>query len=120
MGYVIIKLYVNELQGDFHDINISNFESIVKEMQDYAAKSNKKLFFAALANDESVGIPVSCTPFAEIEYTDSITVEEKHQYVDYLKKLSANAKLNGIYLEESNTLTMVKFRKIEDEIFEIS
>lgn len=30
MGYVIIKLYVNEMQGDFHDINISNLETIAE------------------------------------------------------------------------------------------
>ena len=31
-----------------------------------------------------------------------------------------NSEINGKYLEEFNTLTMVKFKKIEDEIVEIS
>ena len=120
MGYIIIKLYLNEMQNDFHDISISNFEAIAKEMKNYALKNNKKLFFVALANDQTIGVPLSCSPFAEIEYTESITQEEKNKYIDCLKKLSMNAEINGNYLEEFNTLAMVKFKKIEDEIVEIS
>ena len=120
MGYVIIKLYVNSLQGDYHDINQKNLEALVEEMQLYARKNDKRLFFASFTSDSEEGIPVDCTPFAEVEYTDSITAEEKNQYVEYLKKLSINAEIRGKYLEEFNTLTMVKFRKIQDEIIEIS
>ena len=88
-------------------------------MQGYATDNNKKLYFAALTNDQTVGIPVNCTPFAEIEYTGSIDEAEKRQYIEYLKKLSLNAEIKGEYLEEFNTLTMVKFKKTDDEILEI-
>lgn len=120
MGHIIIKLYTNDMQGDFHDINIATFEKTVQKMKQYATKNNKKLFFVSLANDQTIGVPVSCTPFAEIEYTESITQEEKNKYVEWLKELSMDAEINGEYLEDFSTLTMVKFKKIEDEIVEIS
>ena len=42
------------------------------------------------------------------------------KYVEWLKELSMDAEINGEYLEDFSTLTMVKFKKIDDEIFEIS
>ena len=120
MGYIIIKLYTNEIQDDFHDINIDKLNLLVQEMQDYAKGNGKKLYLVSITSDPRSGIPVDCSPFAEVEYTDNITQEEKTKYVEYLKKLSMDAEIIGEYLEEYNTLKMVKFKKIEDEIFEIS
>ena len=120
MEYIIIKLYTNEMQGDYHDINIDNLNLILQKMQDYAEKKGKKLYFASMTTDQTIGVPVNCSPFAEIEYTESITQEEKNKYVEYLKKISMNAEINGEFLEEFNTLKMFKFKKIEDEIVEIS
>ena len=120
MGYIIIRHYINEIDGDFHDLNASNFEKTVQKMKQYAAKNNKKLFFVSLANNQCIGLPLNCTPFAEVEYTESMTQEEKNKYVEWLKELSMDAEINGEYLEDFSTLTMVKFKKIDDEIVEIS
>lgn len=120
MDYIIIKLYLNELNGDFHDVNAADFELAVKELRDVAAKSGRKLYFVTSANDGCVGLPVSCTPFAEIEYTGSIEADEKEQYIELLKRLSMDAETKGEYLESFKTLTMVKFKKTYDEIIEIS
>ena len=119
MGYVIIKLYANEMQGDFHDLSIEGFEKLFQEMQDYAKGNGKKLYFASMTTDQTIGIPLACTPFAEVEYTTPLTEEEKKQYVEYLKKLCMNAEIEKKYLIDFPTLTMVKFKKIDDEIIEI-
>ena len=119
MEYVIIKLYLNEMQGDCHDIHIEDFEATLKEMQGYAKSINRKLFFAPITNDGSIGLPVDCTPFAEIEYTCNLEKAEKASFITFLKRLSVDAKIEKGYLCEFNTLRMVTFKKIEAEIFEL-
>lgn len=120
MDYIIIKLYLNDIQGDCHDIRIEDFEKTYKEMQNYAKSINKKLYFVPLTSDNEDGLPINCTPFAEIEYTGTLSGAEKKSFVEYIKSFSIDAEISMPYLEEFCTLKMVKFKKIEDEIVEIS
>lgn len=125
MDYVVIKLYTNEIQGDIHDINIDNlvYQNTLQQMMDLAKQHGKKLFFMPIANDGCLGVPVDGTPFAEIEYTTSISEVEKKTYIECLKTLVTDANIENkkgqVYLDEFCTLTMVKFKKIDDEIVEI-
>ena len=120
MDYIIIKLYLNDIQGDCHDIHIADFEKTFKEMQSYAKSMNRNLYFVPLTSDNNAGLPIACTPFAEIEYTGTLSEAEKKSFVEYMKSFSVDAEIKTPYLEEFCTLKMVKFKKIEDEIFEIS
>ncbi|MBR2339233.1 MAG: hypothetical protein IKA74_00180 [Clostridia bacterium] len=120
MEYVIIKLYVNQLQDDFHDINIDIASSTVKKLKRYAKSKNRKLFFVPIVNDTVYGFPCDCTPFAEIEYTGSLSEEEKKTYVEYAKRFSANTAFDSKFFNRFVTISMIRFKKIEDEIFEIS
>ena len=120
MNYLVVKLYINDIQGDYHDIMVNKWESLMNEMIDYANANGKKMYFASLTTDQFIGLPIDCTPFAEIEYTGNINDDEKKQYIEYVRKFSMSAQIKGKNLEEVNTLKMVKFRKIDDEIYEIS
>ena len=120
MEYIVIKLYLNGIQGDCHDIHIEDFEESFKKMQDYARSINRKLYFAPLTSDQECGLPVECTPFAEIEYTGVLSEAEKKTLVQYIKGFSIDAEIKMPYLNEFCVLKMVKFKKIDDEIFEIS
>ena len=86
MDYIIIKLYLNGIQGDCHDIHIEDFEESFKKMQDYARSINRKLYFAPLTSDQECGLPVDCTPFAEIEYTGVLSEAEKKIFHTYYEK----------------------------------
>lgn len=120
MEYIVIKLYLNGIQGDCHDMRTSDFEESFKKLQSYSESINRRLYFAPLTNDQENGLPIDCTPFAEVEYTGVLSNEEKETLVEYMKSFSINAEIKLPYLEEFSALRMVKFKKIEDEIFEIS
>ena len=120
MEYIVIKLYLNGMMGECHDIHIEDFNAMLKEMQEYAKSLNRKLYFVSLTSDQEMGLPVDCTPFAEIEYTGALSCEEKKKLVKYMKSFSIDAEIKNHYLEEFCTLSMVKFKKIDDDIFEIS
>ena len=120
MEYIVVKLYLNGMQDDCHDMHIEDFEESFKKLQGYVKSTNRKLYFAPLTNNQVIGLPIDCTPFAEIEYTGTLSEAEKKELVQYMKGFSINAEVKRSCLEEFCTLTMVKFKKVEDEIFEIS
>ena len=78
MEYIVIKLYLNEIQCDCHDIHIEDFEETFKKMQSYVKSMNRKLYFVPLTNNLQTGLPINCTPFAEIEYTGTLSETEKN------------------------------------------
>ena len=118
MDYVIIKLYADEMLGDFHDATLSDREAAVKQMQDYASQHGRKLFFAPLTNPTD-GL-LGGAPFAEVEYTGMMGADEKAHYIEFLKTLSMDASFDGTYLTPYQTLAMVRFKKIADEIVELT
>ena len=109
---LIIKLYRNdELQSDYHDLIIEEFNNKIKELYSIAQKYNKALFFSMpISLDLITNISQN---FAEIEYTGNLAFEEKEKYVEILKTLSTNAEFNYPYLNDFQTLKFIKFRKID-------
>ena len=114
MEYIVIKLYLNEMQGDCYDIHSEDFEKNYKNLQGYAESINRRLYLAPMTAS-LIGID----PFAEVEYTKDLSQEEKQNIVGYIKIFFTDGKVKGRELEEFNTLKMVKFEKIEDGVFEI-
>ncbi|MBQ8433387.1 MAG: hypothetical protein IJX23_01085 [Clostridia bacterium] len=124
MDYVIIKLYTNQIRSaDLHDLSIEKLQKVVDSMKDFSLQHGKKLYLAPITCASEAGHPVDCTPFAEIEYTTALTDEEKLRYIEFCKELCIDGhmiyKKDDCYLEQFCTLTMVKFKKIDDEIREI-
>lgn len=119
MDYCIIKLYLNEHQQDFHDIQIDENETTIEEMRKVAFNNGKYLIFESITNVSCLGLPINNTPYAEIEYTGEINAEEKSFYIESLKQLSTDATMEEECLNPFNTLEYVRFKKIHDEIYEI-
>ena len=119
MDYCIIKLYLNEKQDNFHDIQVCDNEKTIEEMKIFAFKNGKYLIFESMTNVQYIGLPIENTPYAEIEYTGEINDEEKKYYIESLKKLSTDAALEEDSLAPFSTLEYVRFKKIDDEIYEI-
>jgi len=116
MDYLIVKLYLNEIDEDCHDLHISDQEARYQEFSKYAETIGKQLFFMPVANDPRVGLPVCGTPFAEVEYSGELDAREKQEIVEYLKKFSLDATVKKGRLYEFPSLAMVKFKKTEDEV----
>ena len=116
MKYVIIKFYGNEIDGDFHDLYYSEYEKDMVEIHKYAAQNNSRLFVACVTNNGIDGPAVSGDVFAEVEYTEELSEEEKCKYINFLKKLSKTAEIKRKQLYEYETLKMVSFKHIDADI----
>lgn len=119
MGYIIIKLYLKSLDGDFHDIYIEDFEKKVEEIRAYAKKRGKTLIFLPQVNDVLDGLPVESDLFCDIEYTDPLSEEEKKTYISHVRDFMKNAEFDGKYLEEYCCEFFVRFKRLEGEIVKI-
>ncbi len=123
MDYLIIKLYLNEIDPDWHDINMDTYNSELGELDDYAKSMGKKLFFASLHNGGGVDEHSRFRPFAEVEYTGILSEDEKKRYIEYLKKLSIDAQVNHrgneIIMKEFCALSLIRFKRIEDDIYAV-
>ena len=116
MNYIIIKLYVNEIDGDFHDIHYSEYEKDIVEIHEYAKKNNSRLFFTCVTNNCIDGPAISGDVFAEVTYTEDLNKEEKCEYIKFLRKFSKTAEVKRKRLCEYETLTMVNFKHIDSDI----
>ena len=119
MGYIKINLYLKSLNGDFHDIYIENFEKKVEEIRAYAKKCGKTLIFLPQVNDVLDGLPVESDLFCDIEYTDSLSEEERERYISYVREFMKNAEFDGEYLEEYYPEFFIRFKRGEGEIRKI-
>lgn len=116
MEYIIIKMYVNEKHPDLYDYELGILDKLADEMRTYASESGRRLCFASMTA-MSDGLPYTI-PFAEVEYTGELSSEEKAKYVAYLKRFSHDTK----DMEKDSgraTLELVRFSKIDDEIFDL-
>ena len=115
MNTIIIKLYTQAKLGEFSDVYINEFESLVNDMKQYARQRNGDLYFAAISRD-ACEFPVDNDCFAEVEYTEELQIEEKQSYITSLRKLATDGSVDGDEMRSFETLKFVKFRKISDEI----
>lgn len=116
MKYVIIKFYGNEVDSDFHDLNISEYEKDMIEIHNYAERNDSRLFVTCITNNSLDGPAISGDTFAEIEYTNFLSEEEKGEYINFLKKVSKTAEIKRKRLCEYQTLKMVNFKHIDSDI----
>ena len=116
MNYVTMKLYINEIDGDWHDINEEEYEKSTAQIHEFAKQHNSRLFFTVVSNDGLIGPGIDCDVFAQIEYTEELSEEEKNEYVAFLKEISKSAEVRGKYLTPYETLTMVSFRRVVSEV----
>ena len=120
MDYIVIKLHFNDKNADIHDIYINESNKLFERMRLYAKEHGRSLYFSSVTSGAECGVPVEIIPFAEVEYTGTLTEEEKRQYIDWLKFFS----IDGEYvaegcIEEFPPLKMVRFRKVDDEFIEL-
>lgn len=118
MKYVIIKFYGNEIDGDWHDIHLENgeYEEDMVKIHSYAEQNDSRLFVALVTNNGLEGPPVNSDVFAEVEYTEELSEEEKNEYVKFLRKFSKTAEIKRRALCDYERLTMVSFKKIDADI----
>ena len=116
MKYVIIKFYGNEIDGDFHDAYYSEYEKDMVEIHDFAKQNNSMLFVSCITNNGTDGPAVSGDVFAEVEYTEELSEEEKCEYIKFLKKYSKTAEIKKKQLCDYPTLQMVNFKRIDSDI----
>ena len=111
---IVIKIYLNESSSEaYHDLNIENKEQVIKELKKELPSSDVRVVvFNSLCYD--------IEPFAEIEYTDSLSKKEREVCIKAIKILSIDGELipNGVEynLLENTTVNLIKFHKINDEI----
>ena len=115
MNTIIIKLYTQAMLGEFSDVYMNEFESLVNDMKQYAKQRNSDLYFAAISR-EACEFPVDSDCFAEVEYTEELQIEEKQYYITSLRKLASDGVIDGDEMSSIETLKFIKFRKISDEI----
>ena len=122
MKYLILKMFLNEKLCEYHDVCEGEYLSVMENIRSLANESGRSFYFIQTVNDPRGGIPVDCTPFAEIEYNGEMAREEKVEYIKLVKGLFNDGDIkyeHGVTLETVNTLSMVKFKKTDDEIFTI-
>ena len=128
---VLIKLYRNEFSdNDYHDWMIDRYPLFAEELKKHLQERGKSFYLMCLSSDTLNGAPCNGNPFAEIEYTGSLTQEEKQNCLETLKKLSSdlewyqtkNGRKKETKSREFSTLTLVKIRKIkeDEELLELS
>ena len=116
MNYIIIKLYLNELGGDWHDVNYSDYEKKTVAIHNFAKRHNSRLFISCITNNGIDGPAICGDVFAEVEYTEQLSEEEKKAYIEFLKWMSKDAEFKRGYLVPRDTLSMVSFRRVEREV----
>ena len=116
MKYVIIKFYGNEIDGDYHDIHYDEYEKDMVEIHKYAEQNDSRLFVFCVTNNGTDGPAISGDIFAEVEYTENLSEEEKSEYIKFLTKFSKTAELKRKRLCEYKTLKMVSFKHINADI----
>ena len=116
MKYVIIKFYGNEVDPDFHDLYFSEYENDMIEIHKYAERNGSQLFVTCITNNGLDGPAISGDVFAEVEYTEALTEEEKCEYVNFIRKFSKTAEIKRKQLCEYETLKMVSFKRIDSDI----
>lgn len=113
MGTIIIKLYTNSKLAEYSDLCITRFETLLKEMKEFAKKNGSVIYFSVLTSE---GFPASSDCFAEVEYTGELQNEEKKYYLEVLNELATDAEISGGEMGIFNTLRFVRFNQITDEI----
>ena len=86
-----------------------------EKIHEFAKRHNSRLFFT-IGKDGIDGPAIDCDVFAEIEYTEELSEEEKNEYVSFLREISKSANFERRYLVSYETLSMVSFRRVEREV----
>lgn len=115
MGTIIVKIFTQAKLGEYHDLCINEFESLINEMKQYAKQRKSILYFSAMSNDPC-GFPANSDCFAEIEYTGELQDADKQYYIATLRKLATDGSIEKDGMSVFETLKFVKFRHISDEI----
>ncbi len=119
---VLIKFYRNDFSDDdYHDWMIEVYCHFVQALEDYFIERGKRFYFMPLSPNVWHSAPVNGTPFAEIEYTGTISVDEKQECIKTLQKLSSDiewyeekkGRKKELIYREFSSLKLVKFRRLE-------
>ena len=113
MDTIIIKLYTNAKLSEYNDICIDCFEELLKEMKRFASEHGKFLYFSASSSED---FPINNDCYAEIAYTGELNSDEKKYYIDALQKLASDAEISCGEMDTFDTLRMIRFMKVSDEI----
>ena len=74
---VIIKLYIEQIDDDVHDIRLDLYEKQRKRLQKYAKEHGKNIELYIPNNYSDMGDP---TNFVEVLYNTEVTEEDKKFY----------------------------------------
>ncbi len=102
---VIIKLYHNVQDGDWHDLQLDEVESRMAHLISYGNSIGKHIMLSVLAHD-AVG-EFMC--FAEISYTGTVSESEQAYYNELLQFLSCDGYWQGDCLANIPTIDYIVY-----------
>ncbi len=106
---VIIKLFRGEYNDDFKECRADLLENKLYKGYEFARSKNKKLLFSVAGQLDIVDF--GC--FAEIEYTNELTQEEREFYAKLVQDFCREGWFIGEVLEDINLDVDIVFKKIE-------
>lgn len=114
--YCIVSfVYNEEIQSDYHDISLDEFELLCKDAVKEAKKKGVDLYFIEVYNERIIGNSI-----ALIEHNFDLGVDEKNRFLKFLKLFFddwGNYASDGY--ETINTLKAVRFLKTDGEIIKV-
>ena len=113
--YIIIELiYGEEVQGDIHDIEIDTIAELCNDIKRSMAKLNVDVFFRETINERAVS-----DSFALVESNFELTCEKKSELVKQITLFFNDAVIQRNYLNVYNTLSAVRFLKVDGELIKV-
>ena len=118
-NFLIIKLYKAEMFADAFDYCGEDFTKTLDNLNALANQCGFELFFTAQNMFSAIGIEKEIGAFAEVSYTEELPQNLKNGIISALKIFSKDWKHQKQGVCEVETLSMIKFTRIENSEFVI-
>ena len=114
---LIIKLYKEEMFPDYFEISSDEFTTSFNTLKHLANQCGFELFFTAQHIMPALFLKNELGAFAEVSYTKDLPQDLKDAIISALKIFSKDWLMNKKGVFEIETLSMIKFTKIENSEF---
>ena len=114
--YCIISfVYEREIQSDYHDVSLDEFEVLCKKAMKEAKKKGINLCFKEVYNERIIG-----DSFALVEHNFDLESEEKIKLSEFIKSFFDDWDYTRKGIRTINTLKAVRFLKADGEMIKIN
>lgn len=114
--YCIISfIYNQEIESDYHDVSLDEFEVLCKKAVKEARKKGVDLYFKEVYNERIIGDSI-----ALVDYNFDLNDVEKDMLLKFIKSFFDDWDYTRKGIRTINTLKAVRFLKVDGEMIKIN